>query len=68
MRQQIKYPDERTYYICLNGSEVMAYGFINPNQTFTSNKETMFIYTDKNEFINKCIELNIDYDYIFEDV
>lgn len=59
MIQEITFPTQTTYYIILNGSEVIDYGFITPDRCLSTNQPTLETFTDESSYNQRLTQLGI---------
>jgi hypothetical protein len=50
-----------TYFIAHNGDDIIHYGSYEEGQTFDSGQPIIETFTDKQEWIERLKELNVDY-------
>lgn len=59
MAHNIHHPDQPTYYIVLNGSNVISYGLLNPENCLDTPYDVE-TFLDQTDYNNRLIELGID--------
>lgn len=62
MIHEIKYPQETTYFICFNGTQVTAYGSVQPSQSMQSGQPVLQTFTSRNEWLKELQKHDINPD------
>jgi hypothetical protein len=60
MIQEINFPTQLTYYIILNGSEIIDYGFITSDRCLSTSQPTLETFTDESLYNQRLTQLGID--------
>jgi len=52
---EIKFPEERTYWIAYTNTEIFSYGYIDSDQELSSGQPNLWSTLDEEEWVNKLI-------------